>query len=79
VYGAARVKLPSWRSYAIARAHGVGRRKNHFYLAFLFLLFFPPLSSFLDGDPDGDLDGNLPNGVLRGIQSINSVPPCCDR
>lgn len=81
MYGAARVKLPSWRNnYAIARAHGVGRRKIHFFHAFSFFSFFPFFSfSLLDGNPDGNLDGNLLNGVFRDIQFINSVPSCCDR
>jgi hypothetical protein len=72
----------SWRSNAIARVHGVGRREIISSSRFSFSSFFLPSFfrfPYLDGDPDGDLDGNLPDGVLRGIQSINSVPPCCDR
>lgn len=60
---------PYGGSYAIAQDVGKSLPR--------FILFL--VSRFLDGDPDGDLDGNLPNGVLCDIQSINSVPPCCDR
>lgn len=60
-------------NYAIAPAQDVGK-----VFSSSFFFFFLPFS-FFNGDPDGDLDGNLLDDILRDIQSINSVPPCCDR